>query len=101
MPRVKFQAGNSGRPKGAKNRNTTLIRESFAKVFSDLQLDPRRSLLAWAQKDSRNLTEFYKLAAKLIPIQIAGDETNPLKGELKIIHITTTTPVAESEEEVS
>ena len=79
MP-VPFKEGNPGKPKGAVNKTTKLVKEVFASVFSELQDDPNACLKAWGKE---NPTEFYKLASKLIPIQIAGDPENPLSFTLK------------------
>ena len=45
---------------------------SFEAVFTDLQRDAQDpvNLANWARA---NLTEFYKLAARLIPTNIAGE----------------------------
>lgn len=80
MPSPRFGEGNTGKPKGAVNKTTKLVKEVFAEVFSELQLDPEAKLSAWGKK---NPTEFYKLASKLIPIQLAGDPENPLAFTLK------------------
>lgn len=68
MPRP-FEKGNSGKPKGATNKTTRLVKEVFADVFSELQDDPKANLAAWAKT---NPTEFYKLSSKLIPTQLEG-----------------------------
>jgi hypothetical protein len=36
-------------------------------VFDDLQADPKANLLSWGKE---NPTEFYKIAAKLIPTEV-------------------------------
>jgi len=74
MPRP-FEKGNPGKPKGAVNKTTKLVKEVFAEVFENMQTDPDANLLAWGKE---NPTEFYKLASKLIPIQIGSDPDNPL-----------------------
>jgi hypothetical protein len=79
MPRP-FEKGNPGKPKGAVSKTTKLVKEVFAEVFTELQSDPTAKLSAWGKQ---NPTEFYKLASKLIPIQIAGDPENPLSFTLK------------------
>lgn len=79
MP-VPFKEGNPGKPKGAVNKTTKLVKEVFATVFSELQEDPKANLKTWG---SQNPTEFYKLASKLIPIQLSGDPENPLSFTLK------------------
>ena len=75
-----FEPGNTGRPKGAVNKSTKLVKEVFAEVFDKLQTDEeakqkRADLESWAKA---NPTEFYKLASKLIPVQIGGDPDNPV-----------------------
>ncbi len=47
----------------------------FAEVFNELQSEPKVSLKEWAKE---NPTDFYKLASKLIPVQIGGDPDNPI-----------------------
>lgn len=75
-----FKEGEGGRPKGATNKTTKLVKEVFADAFNTLQDDPDVKLSAWGKK---NPTEFYKLASKLIPVQLAGDPENPLSFTLK------------------
>lgn len=67
MPKKLFEKGNPGKPKGAVNKNSKLIKEIFADAFYALQDDPDKNLVAWA-KD--NQTDFFKLAIRLIPTQI-------------------------------
>lgn len=67
---AQFEKGNSGRPKGAKNKSTITVKDAFAAAFCELQEDPKANLLAWGTK---NPTEFYKLASKLIPMQVTAD----------------------------
>ena len=62
-----------GRPKGVPNKSTATMKAAIQSVYDRLQEDsgePHGHFLGWAQE---NETEFYKLAAKLIPIQIGGD----------------------------
>lgn len=73
---AKFEKGNPGKPKGAVMKTTKLVKEVFADVFTELQNDKDAKLLEWAKK---NPTEFYKLASRLIPIQLSGDADNPLQ----------------------
>jgi len=75
-----FKPGQGGRPKGIPNKSTRLVKDVFATVFSELQNDPKANLQTWG---SQNPTEFYKLASKLIPIQLAGDPENPISFTLK------------------
>jgi len=53
-------------------------------VYADLQETSGKEhghFLTWAQETP---TEFYKLASKLLPIQIAGDEDNPIRHVVKV-----------------
>ena len=67
-----------GRKKGTPNKVTQSVREGYEKVFHALQRDEKakHALLNWAQK---NPTEFYKLAAKLIPLQVQGEMEHRIK----------------------
>lgn len=73
---AQFEKGNSGKPKGAKNKLTKSVKEAFEVAFNELQGDSEANLASWAKE---NTTEFYKLAAKLIPTSINADLTS--KGE--------------------
>lgn len=70
MEKKKF----GGRKKGAVNYFTRSVREVMADTFAEMQLVPGANLLDWAKE---NPTEFYKLAAKLIPLQVETQETEP------------------------
>ena len=63
-----------GRAKGTPNTTTRTVREQLAQAFDLLQQDKTANLLDWAK---RNPTEFYKLAAKLIPIQLHTESERP------------------------
>jgi UV DNA damage repair endonuclease len=51
------------------------VREHFAYAFDLLQDDDTVNLTAWGKA---NPTEFYRLASKLIPLQVANDPDNPM-----------------------
>jgi hypothetical protein len=89
--------GRQRKPVGAINKTTKMVKEVFAEVFNDLQLDKKANLRAWGKE---NPTEFYKLASKLIPLQLTGDPDNPLVQEMKVIVVKTDAPISKSEEEV-
>ncbi len=69
---AQFEKGNKGKPKGATNKMTKSVKEAFEITFNELQGDKEANLTNWA-KD--NTTEFYKLAAKLIPTSVSADLT--------------------------
>lgn len=53
------------------------VRETVLAVFETLQMDPAHSLLAFAKE---NPIEFYRLAAKLIPLEVVA--TVEVKAEI-------------------
>jgi hypothetical protein len=69
-----FAKGQSGNPKGRKpgtpNRATRTVRETFEAVFVALQSSDKANLLVWAEE---NPTDFYRLSAKLIPLQVRAE----------------------------
>lgn len=60
-----------GRKKGTPNKMGAKVKETFSVVFHQLQKDPygKNSLLSWANE---NPTEFYKIAARFIPLEVDG-----------------------------
>ncbi len=105
-----FSKGNKygGRKKGAKNRLTNDVRESFHKAYANMggfdengkPLTGDEAFLAWARE---NQTEFYRLYAKMIPATaeiasevhedfIAGlifeeEEARMIEGNAKVIDV--------------
>jgi hypothetical protein len=69
MPKILFEKGNKGKPKGCKNKITRSVKEALLVAFNDLQQDPKANLLAWGKA---NPTAFYMVAAKLIPTEVQG-----------------------------
>jgi hypothetical protein len=65
-----------GSRKGSPNKLTKSVKEAFEVAFNELQGDENANLANWAKE---NTTEFYKLAAKLIPTSVNADLTS--KGE--------------------
>lgn len=83
-----------GRQKGTPNKTTREVREWFNLVFRMLQKDPDVNLFEWAKA---NPTEFYKLAARLIPTQtqLTGQNGNPI--EVKAVRDFESLPVQDLE----
>ena len=79
----KGQPRTGGRVAGTPNKFTRTVREAFEHAFGNLQEDPAVKLEAWAKQ---NPTEFYKLAAKLIPTDVA------LQGALTLQVVTGVPP---------
>lgn len=70
---------NAGRKEGSINKLTKTVKERVLEVFNELQDDPKANMLNWAKEEP---TEFYKIAAKLIPADINA------KVDGKIITVT-------------
>ncbi len=74
----RFQPGNPGRPKGAKNKFTSL-KDSFLNVFQQMGGD--EALLSWAQK---NPGDFYGMVKTMLPktvdSNLSGDISLTLAG---------------------
>lgn len=68
--RRKPPAAGKGRPKGARNKSTVAVKDAILAVYADLQSGTKKDhghFLDWAKQ---NPTEFYKIAAKLLPMQV-------------------------------
>lgn len=67
------------------NKLTKSAREAFQLAFDVLQGKKGKSLAEWA-KD--NPTEFYKLYARLIPIEVGGKDGEPISTVVKHVYET-------------
>ena len=79
---VKGKSANpAGRPRGSLNKTTATAKEAFALAFKNI--GGVEALARWARK---NPGPFYKLYARLIPIeqQISGNDG----GTLRFAHLT-------------
>ena len=63
-----------GRRKGSLNRFSTSVKEQLLATFNQLQEEDKVNLLDWARA---NPTEFYKLSAKLLPLQVETEDREP------------------------
>ncbi len=85
---AKGRKTGGGSRKGRPNKISASIREAVAAVFANLgDID---GMTVWAQQ---NQTEFYKIAARLIPVEqkITGDDDQPLA-----IRVAFVTPAADA-----
>lgn len=74
-----------GRKKGVPNKTTAAFKEAIVAVYADLQAETDAEhghFFAWA-KDAP--TEFYKLAAKLLPLQVNADVTGKVIARLETV----------------
>jgi hypothetical protein len=81
-PRVGDGTPGPGRPKGMPNKTTSTMKEAIAAVYEKLQRDKAKEdgdhtethahFANWAKDHP---TEFYRIAAKLLPLQLStGDD---------------------------
>lgn len=63
-----------GRRKGTPNRSTAAVKAALLEAFEKLGGAP--SLVLWGKK---NPTEFYKLWAKLLPLEVKNADGEPFK----------------------
>lgn len=75
-----------GRRPGTPNKNTTAIKDAFKQAFDDM--GGAEALVTWGRE---NQTDFYKLASKLIPV----DMNAKLEGDLNINWPLPKTPLDE------
>jgi hypothetical protein len=68
MGKITIENRDKMPPRGQGKLNKT-VKETVLAVFNELQEDPKVKLVAWAKDEP---TEFYKIAAKLIPTEITG-----------------------------
>lgn len=90
-PRPGSGAPGPGRPKGMPNKTTATMKQAIAAVYEKLQRDHARKqkgandhghFAEWAEKHP---TDFYKIAAKLLPLQIGGVDDGDDSGPAPIL----------------
>ena len=77
----KFEKGNPGKPKGAVSKLSKTVKERVLDVFNELQGTKEHNLFEWAKTET---TEFYKIAAKLIPADINAKVETTVEQVFKI-----------------
>jgi hypothetical protein len=65
----KKYGGGNGRPKGLKNKFTINAKEAFQFAFDNI--GGKKQLARWAKN---NQSDFYKLYAKLIPVDLTNSD---------------------------
>ena len=71
-----------GSRKGSPNKLTKSVKEAFEITFNELQSDKNANLATWAKE---NTTDFYRLAAKLMPTDIKADVESKSDLLIKVI----------------
>jgi hypothetical protein len=80
VARPKNPKAGPGRPPGSPNKVPATVKASVLDTF--LRLRGSDGMLEWAQASNGNMTEFYKIASRLIPTEIAGADGGPLTIEI-------------------
>lgn len=77
---AKFQKGEGGRPRGSRNKFTSL-KDEFLNAFE--QIGGTEELATWARK---NQTQFYTLLSKLLPSksEVTGEDGGPVQGTITV-----------------
>ena len=82
------------------NKITRTVRVAFEEAFRDINVDPAQpyALASWAKK---NPTEFYRLASKLIPVQVAAtiDDVTELDATQRAARLAAMTARLEARQE--
>ncbi len=74
-----------GRKKGTPNKSTAAMKDAMLSVYADLQADAgggNGHFLEWARDHS---TDFYKLASKLLPLQVTGQDGGPVITRIELV----------------
>ena len=83
----KLTRAGMGRPKGSPNKVHASMKQAIADAFDKLGGTDR--MVQWAMEDPKHLTEFYKLAARLIPVEtnVSGANGGPIQTVLEIVGV--------------
>lgn len=65
-----FTKGNSGRPKGSKNKLTTNIRELVMTALNDERIGGEEGFIKWIDSSKRNKELFYSWLMKMLPTNL-------------------------------
>ena len=66
----KYGNKTGGRKKGSINIHTTAFKDLIMNAYMSLENDPKYGIVKWAKE---NQTDFYKIASKLIPVQVTAN----------------------------
>lgn len=77
---AKFQQGNGGRPKGARNKMPRLLKDMMLQALSDA------GGVAYFQRQAeKNPVAFMALLGKILPTQIAAESAPEMLGTRRVI----------------
>jgi hypothetical protein len=88
IERKKLTRAGMGRPKGSPNKVHASMKQAIAEAFE--QLGGTERMVQWAMEDPKHLTEFYKLAARLIPVEtnVSGANGGPIQTVLEVVGVS-------------
>jgi ADP-heptose:LPS heptosyltransferase len=75
MGKPKGSPKTGGKKKGSTNKLSLSVKEAVWDAFLELQNDPKSNIVNWGKK---NLKDFYIISAKLIPVQMTGENGKDL-----------------------
>jgi hypothetical protein len=85
--RKKGTAKTGGRQKGSLNKTTVAMKDAMLSVYADLQAEAgggNGHFLDWARGNS---TDFYRLAARLLPLQVSGEGGGPVVTRVELVGV--------------
>ena len=85
--RKKGTAKTGGRKKGSLNKTTVAMKDAMLSVYADLQAEAgggNGHFLDWARGNS---TDFYRLAARLLPLQVSGEGGGPPITRIELVGV--------------
>src|SRR5687768_11928462 len=85
--RKKGAAKTGGRRKGSLNRTTVAMKDAMLSVYADLQAEAgggNGHFLEWARGKP---TDFYRLASRLLPLQVTGDGGGPVVTRIELVGV--------------
>jgi hypothetical protein len=77
----KFGPGNPGKPKGAKNKETALIRDMVAQALTQVG---GVQYLAERAEDPRTASAFLSLVGRVMPVQVTGEGGGAVQHAIRV-----------------
>ena len=77
----KFKEGNPGRPKGSRDKFTSL-KDAFINAFNEV--GGERELVRLAKKSERNKAQFFQMITKMLPSSVDMD----VKGRIEAVIVS-------------
>jgi hypothetical protein len=78
-----FKGPGPGRPKGSQNKITTLLKDAILDAGAQAHPEGLTGYLREQAKD--NPAAFMTLLGKVLPLQVGGDPSNPVRAVIEIV----------------